>query len=406
MTVRNLPDVSLTKVKPGYCRQLAKGWDYWQEAYDLKPTEQMVEGLADAKARALQLSEAKDSKIPFTIGGEPVMCHAYGGGGQPYQLSTDDFLIFIGSGSLKKDWQVSVRYLSAGLWEHGLKALQETIRRLLWMSDEFFGNKTDTAYSELQGHQSGVKVTRADYCFDFHCPTFAEEFRPRLAEYVVGHSSIKSQVHYDVWANSAHGETLNIGNIKGVQVAIYNKAKEITEISGKKWMYDLWMQGTQGEWLWGDDIPTNVWRLEVRMSAKFLKSRNVRDCGMLLQERNILLREALYTRRLTRRNRKDKDRSRWPIHPIWSQAILNLKGDGMMPLGFMVSGTRDLLVERQQKQILGALRSLSILNQGKFDRGYLETFLLNAVDEIEEDPDHEDKIKAARFRYQNVDEAK
>lgn len=404
--MRKLPNVNHTKAKRGYARQLSQGWDSWQEAFELLPSEKLVDRLEKAKARALELSAASDSVVPFNMNGFSMMAHAYASKGSSFRLSCGDFLFMIGSGHHKKKWQVSVRYLSAGLWERGLSALQELVRAILWTGEEFEGNKTDRPDRRMEGHQAGVRVSRADYCFDFYCPDFQREFRPRLQEAVVAHSSVKSHAHADCWAKGGRGETLNIGMISGVQVAIYDKTKEIVEASGKEWMIDLWLIATDGEWIW-DEKPDNVWRLEIRLGKQFLKDRNVRNCGQVLEQRDELLTEALYTRRLTRPSRTDQDRKRWPLHPLWSlavEAISNTKV--MVPLGHQVTGRRNALATAQEKQILGSLRALSVLRGGKYDRDLIESFLLKAEEEIEADPEHDRKVDAARFRYEHVDEAR
>lgn len=401
-TMRKLPNVKLTKAKRGYARQISQGWDSWQESFELVPSQKTVERLERAKAMALETSDQSKSVVPFDLDGCAMMAHAYASKGSSWLLSCDDFLFMIGSP--KKNWSVSVRYLSAGIWEHGLAALQDRVRAILWGGDAFEGNKTDEP-DYATGRSSGVRVTRADYCFDFHSPDFKQEFRPRLQENIVAHSSVKSHAHCDLWENGGRGETLNIGKINNLQVAIYDKTKEIREASGKEWMVDLWLAGTDGEWIW-DEKPDNVWRLEIRLGKEFLKNRNIRDCGQVLKHRDELLTEALYTRRLTRPSRTDQDRKRWPLHPIWSLAVEAIDAGAMVPLGRKVTGRRDALLEASRKQINGTLRSMAVLQSGEANPDDLHDFLVNTVDEILEDPEHDRKVLAARFRYENVDEAR
>lgn len=401
--MRKLPDVKRTKAKKGYARQLSQGWDSWQESFELVPSEKLVERLERAKALALETSNQSSSVVPFYLGSETMMAHAYASKGSSWRVSCDDFLVMIGSP--KKNWSVQVRYLSAGLWEHGLEAMQKRVRALLWGGDDFEGNKTDKD-DNSNGRGAGVRVSRADFCFDYHCPDFKREFSARLAENVVAHSSTKTEVHGNFFVNGFQGETLNIGKINGVQLAIYDKTKEIKEASGKEWMIDLWLRETMGEWIWSGDKPDNVWRLEIRLGKEFLKNRNIRNCGQVLEHREALLTEALYTRRLTRPSRTDKDRKRWPLHPLWSLAVENIKAEAMVPLGRQVTGRRDALLEGQRKQLNGTLRSMAVLKDGTCKGDDLHDFLLNTVDEILEDPEHDRKVDAARFRYANVDEAR
>ena len=78
----------------------------------------------------------------------------------------------------------------------------------------------------------------------------------------------------------------------------------------------------------------------------------------------------------------------------------------MLPLGRRVTGRRQALVAQAEAQIAGAVRSATILAGWKLDDDGLEIILARAKEIALTDPDAERKEKAARDRYEFVDDAR
>jgi len=381
----------------GYARLLLHGLDTVQECFDLQPSPFLVDLLDNAQAAARAVQENLEGVVSLQLGGEHFNAHATGArGGFRWRLGNDDFLLLIGSP--RRDWTVSCRYLSAGLWEHGLEALRRRAFNCL------------RPYT-VQRDWDCIRVTRADYCFDFFSPAFSAEFRPGLSRAVVCHSSAKVQergdaaANYTIWGRGGRGETLTIGSKSALQVEIYDKTLEIDEASGKTWLYRLWVCAADGEWIWQTHKPDHVWRLECRWSGEFLKNRNVRRPHELAARIPELLAESLYMRRLGVPNDNDATRWRWPVHPIWSEAIRQCAAPQMLPVGRMVTGRRKELIERAEASLAGNLRNLSVLSAGSYDEHVVLPLLRRTLIAIERDPKHDDKERAAQNRYAYVDEA-
>lgn len=390
MTLRNLPDVPLTIPDPDYARLCAWGWDTWQEAYNRRPMPNLVKRLDLAKAAALELDETGGTTVPFELAGRQMRCHGTGAkGGVRWLVSCDDFMFLIRSP--KTDYAVSVRYLAAGLWEHGKDRLSTEIAALIYSN--FFEGEGDK------------RISRADYCFDFYAPTFKQEMVPAIAANVVCHSSCKTRTDSGrMWGRAGTVETMDIGSKKGCQVSIYNKALEITEISGKTWMEEIWAANLDGECPWGEKVQ-DIWRLEIRMGKDYLKERNATEEDGWIDHKGQLISEPLYTRRLTVPT-SDQNRARWPLHPLWSLALQHIaEGREMLPLGHQVTGKRKALEKRAKKQIQGGLRSMAVLAAGDFSPVYVERFLDGMVQKIEADSEHAKKIEKAQYRYALIDEA-
>jgi hypothetical protein len=298
-----------------------------------------------------------------------------------------DYLILIANPDT--DWPVSIRYLSAGLWEHGPQQLRERALRSL-------------APYTVPGSDDFQRITRADYCYDFHSPAFTKEFLPgQLQDRVVCHSSTKIREQgesYTSWGNSARGQTLEIGRKTGLQLSIYDKSLEITEMSGKTWFYELW-----GEQSNGKIFNADVWRIEARFSGDFLKERNIRRTHELIARRAELIAEAIFTRRLTRGD--DPRKRRRPLHPLWSEVARMANATAMLPIGRRVTGRRDVLLGRSIIQLAGTMRALSILAFGCYDEEKLRGLINDVWQKITSDPAHVEKITQLLLRYSDVDEA-
>jgi hypothetical protein len=386
--MRALPEVPLSPCPSDYARFLCEGMDSLQESFWLKPSLELVEMLDATQRAARELQDNLEGTVELKLGDECFKAHATGmQGGFRWRLSNDDLLLAISAPS--RDWGISCRYLSAGLWEHGAHALRER------------------AFSALRGYTEqcsadAVRVTRADWCFDFYSPALTQELRPGCVANVVAHSSVK-KFEFGTVTVGERSQTATIGKMPGLQLQLYDKSREIDEASGKTWFYPIWVAGLDGEWPWVDK-PRDVWRLETRMGREFLKDRNVRrphEFEQLLPE---LITDALFMRRLVV-PREDQNRARWPMHPIWSEAYRIRGTEQILPVGRKVTGVRDVLVERGIKQVAGALRSLAELDGG-YDERKVVSLADRARKRIEDDPRHGKKLEAARMRYSDVEEAK
>ena len=391
----NTPKVICSEDYAVLCGQ---GWDTVQEAFALKPVPQFIDKLEQWKQSAEAIGDSREGTVSVELNTIPYNVAAVGAkGGFKYRLENDDVIIFVGSP--KRDWTVSVRYLSAGLWEHGLKELR---RRVLVSLTDHCKQFTDDF----------IRTSRADYCFDLYSPQFTQEYNQAISGNVVCHSSTKKHDHLtqvfdiDSWTCGQKGETLTIGKKTGLQVQLYNKAKEITDMSGKTWMTEIWISNLDGVWPWPTKQPTDVYRLECRYSGDFLKDRNVRRPGEVNDHLPELITEALCNRRLTVPKENDsRNRQRWPMHPLWERCLREFDSDKILPIGRQVTGRRDALVNNAVLQSAGALRSATVLAFGDYSDAKRDELIKRAQERIEKDPEHMEKIIAAQARYSTVDEA-
>lgn len=386
--MRKLPDVKLSPCPPEYARLVAQGWDSIQESYAFQPTPRFIECLNAAQAHAQEIDES-NGIAELEIGEQIFKAHARGAKRYRWRIQNDDFIILIANP--KHDWCVGVRYISAGLWEYGWQALRARAIEIL---------RSVTT----QCRKDCVRVTRADWCFDFHAPRLADELRPSAAANVVAHSSVKK---FEIQTVSVgdRSQTLAIGRRSSVQVELYDKTREITEQSGKTWFYDVWLASMDGKSPW-KERPRDVWRLEIHFFKQFLKDRNCRLPYQVQAERDRMIAEALFTHRWVIPQNGDENRRRWPMHPIWSEAYRQRGASEMLPLGRKVTGRRAELAGQSLRQIAGSTRSATVLQLGRYDHVQACALLHRAAEQIERDPRHHQKTEAARIRYSDVDEAR
>ncbi|MHA7871304.1 MAG: hypothetical protein ACX939_03035 [Hyphococcus sp.] len=216
---------------------------------------------------------------------------------------------------------------------------------------------------------------------------------------------IASDHNSEIWMCGGRVETLTIGRMPALQMQIYDKTKEITDVSGKEWMYALWKRSE----LYDPILP--VWRFEVRFTKNHLKERNCADYGKVVASRGNLMTEALFKNRLVTQTINGKptrnaDKSKWDMHPLWA-LMLALQGKKkMLPLGRKVIGRRAALTDQLVSQIAGTLRSATVLHGGDFSEGGMIELCEKAVYEALEDKGHEGKVRQAKDRYEFVDEAR
>lgn len=334
--IRKPPEIKKTPLADGH-RFLCSYFDSIQEAFAYVPLEAVVEELDDARHNAQEAAPDGSGLWGITWGPESLQVRSTGAtGGFKWVLGNDDFLILVKSRNC--DWGVSVRYLSAGLWEHGYEALRARVDAIL---ENNFERRQDDA----------VRLSRIDVACDFYLPGF--ELRPSAAEYAL----LPSRCKVGTIGSDGKLQTLTFGTKSTLEVQLYDKAREIREASGKEWFYALWeREGLPA------GVREDVWRLEVRFAGEWLKERDIRTFQQYAATGGKLVSEALVSRRLCIPN-GDSNRARLPMHPIWSSAWENAAHcwPEYVPLGRHVTGRRDKLIDQAMKQIAGSMRTLQVL---------------------------------------------
>jgi hypothetical protein len=381
-----LPNIKFLPPYAGYAQVLTSGFDYFEETWDVTLARDTMNRLEDAKAEARELDGRGKMTVPIELAGDTYQVRSYGTSGTPILFGDDDLLFMVRPRDMP--WHVSVRYLAAGLWEHGVDALRERVAAVL------------DGYGDAGGHPA--RVRRFDYAFDVYSPDFTAEMVPSITRRFVLPSGVKFGTYGEIFGTPEKVETLTIGIRKAtLSIQIYDKGKEIREASGKTWMLDLWERDSTWRRPPRDEPVRHVWRVELRFQRDWLKHRRV-DCHADINEGALreIIGEALMTRRLTVPDRENH-RERWPLAPLWTLLLNQHPTDRMRPLGKRYTHRADEIASMCIDMANGTLRTAEVLKGVASDSVYEEAQLRSA-----QDRSRPAKLERTRRRYAGVNEAR
>lgn len=385
MRYRPLANPDCGPTSPDYAELLCHGFDTWVESWDYELAEEFLNRLTRGQRDAQALDPTGGQGVTIEVGPEEFQVAPYGGSGAKWRLYNDHLQLMIRPP--KMPWPVSVRFSSEGLWQVGHGALMRRAYDVMESIGRMRGPHLDAS----------VQVSRFDYCFDFYTPAFTREVVPEMMKNFVLPGQSKWALYGGRDGERLDTETIRIGKLPRLQIEIYNKAREVTEISGKDWFWEIWKLP--------DGVRDDVWRVECRFGSEYLKDRDVRSITDLTNHDNKILRElvcgALTDRRLTtgdetRLRRRD-------MHPLWF-AARHAAGDCQVApaVGRLTSMKREALMKALNANIAGTLRAASIVAVGAYDGEVVDELLAHARGSIEDDPLHEKKVDRGMERYVNV----
>jgi hypothetical protein len=282
-----------------------------------------------------QLRYARDKEsAPIRLGSQEFLLAPHGSAlGFPFMLSNQDFRIECGE---FQNPNFMVTYRSQALWRDSATALQR--RFLEWaQSVGFVPYKEET-------------ITRVDLCFDFHLEDmdFNEDHFVTLAS--------KDSQHRE------HGriQTFTIGK-SDIVLRVYDKVAEIKQQSDKVWFYDLWQRDS------------DVWRIEWQLRKAILRRFGIEKLADLEDQKGDLLRYLATEHTTLRRPSKDSNRSRWPLHPLWSALQHSISGLNSLGI-YRVDGNEAVLRERKMRlatAMYGYLKRVAAVHGVQHDKDFI-----------------------------------
>lgn len=389
------------------CAFLAQGMDTLEESASVFVLPDTWEKLKAAKEFAQSKNTGDNQGYPVTLGGMAYQIKPHGGAGVAFILSND--LVDIDIRQAEVQYNLSVKYRAGALWRFG----PDELRRIVWETLLMELSPRRASNSSEDADIVWRKVSVAHWAFDFHSPQFSGEIGPEIVRRFVCHAEAKIKQETkvrDEYGDEVDGytmgtairtQTVTIGKKNSLQIQVYNKTDEITEKSQKTWMYEIWKRAG----LTPDDDGKfrHVWRLEVRYGREYLSVRNIDTYEDFMHYREKLLTEALSTRRLVTPVRRDKNRRRWPLHPIWAQAIeLSGSQEVFVPLGRYCERAADVVLAEAAAEIKAAMRRISVLKKGDFDTEFLWQHMNMLLENMEDDQNHSDAILKYQERYRYI----
>lgn len=378
---------------------LATGWDSWQENLLVDWPSALNEFLDEARAKAAEAGEP----IACDFGGETFLIRGHGGrdGGTRWILDNDDIHLRFRCPA-KGASTIGVRYLAAGLWEHGISELR---RRVLKFSEAIEARPRGPDF---------ITVSFAHFALDYHSPEFTREMVPGIQSRAVLPSGVKCDAPVEELSAEKTREigsalavqTLYLGlSPAGLQVVVYDKGREIDEKSGKWWMLELWQRNAPSYMPPEHGRPTDCWRVEIRMPKEWLRDRGIRTPQELDAAAAALIGEALYQRRLTMKT-KDSNRRRWPLHWLWAAARDDATARRTYrPLGRQFSLGDSEAIDQGLNSIAGYLIALCVRKVGDYDPLDAQKLALEALRRATNHPELDQRVAIIKDRYRYSKEA-
>ncbi|NJA89727.1 hypothetical protein HCX48_10910 [Rhodocyclus tenuis] len=261
-------------------RFLLHGHDTLESAYYLAPGSHCLLDFTQLGAEKEALCSAKvRSPKAITLGSEDFLLMPNGTkSGFPFLIENEAMSIQFGEFN-KPNFHVT--YRSFALWQFGAQTLHQ--RFLAW------------AASVDMTPFMPERLSRVDFTFDYQLDTLDFDEDSFVSQATKDNQHRKNRTV----------QTFRFGEGKLV-LRIYNKIDEIQEKSAKTWFFDLW------------GCNENVWRIEWQVRKELLRRVGIRCFADLAEREGDLLRVLANDHTTLRRPNDDSNRSRWPLHPLWT----------------------------------------------------------------------------------------
>ena len=360
-------------------RVLTAGPDTYAETWDVWLSREARQAIEAAKARAIEEDPRQKDGVALTLGGEAWRVLPHGAkGGVVHVLASPELLILCRA--WVTDWCITVRYLSAGIWEHGLGVLRARAHEFL------------RAVAKVKDTPDNPRVTRLDFAVDVHAPGFAPSYA--MADdwvFPQGTAKMRAVGTLEAIGRARKVQTFTLGKITGLQVQLYDKVAEIREASGKDWFRQIW-----------GGVDRDVWRVECRFGGAWLKDRGMRTFEAVRDALPELLATAFTTYRLTA---GDATRARRAaVHPLWWRAMQHATraelGAAVVNLSTM---RREEFRALMVRNIAGSIRAAVVAHDRDVTAELIEELVSEAVTAERDDRNRKRKVSKLQERHRWIE---
>ena len=271
----------------------------------------------------LRLDKNREPK-PLTLAGREFLFYPYGtGSGYPYVIEDGDFHIAFGEYNTPSFF---VKFKCKALWGKGLAQLHREF--LDWV---------DAAGLFLMRPES---LARVDFSFDYHLPSidFDED------------SFVTRAKKDSRYRHNGTVQTFQFGK-SDVVLRVYDKVAEIVETSGKQWFFDLWERNSE------------VWRIEWQCRKSLLKRFGLLTIDDLISGQGDALHYLAEDHDTLRIASNDPNRSRWPLHPLWTDLQIQIQSQPMQGVfrNIDVKATLQARLRQLAVSTLGNLKQIAAI---------------------------------------------
>lgn len=312
-----------------------------------------------AQGREQAQNEKRDVLIELGKHKMPVMVSETGmRGGYRYRFDTglDGEIWAIAHSTNSQNWNIRVSVKSLNLALSGYLAVKKRLLDTLKRLDAMGVSRLDSATNEITNIPL-ERISRLDYCFDFAMPSAFEPLPKRF----VAHQRAKKHVYGEEGQlnnysalNGDKVNTIRIGEMPGRQAVIYNKTKELSA-SSKHYWWDIWDI---------DPAPfkegfKQIWRIEVRAGRDELDKWPLKRFKEFEDKAGDVVASILKAIRYTNPLKDDLNRSRWPMHPIWNEA-LNTSYKALAP--YSTNAVRENVIRDYRENVINGYKERIIGN--------------------------------------------
>ncbi len=311
-----------------------------------------------------QIAEQEQREVLIDWNG--VQLHLKGHGGSGYRFITSGGPMGANwafkKPNAKDPWGVRVSFGATFLATLGLGAARAHLDKVL----ERLGMRTNA---------DDISISRVDICTDILSPDF--ELSP---EAFVMHSSANRRDYVSGFDASVNGKSgrvtsVTIGSTRARQVIIYDKRLEVIQKQKSHW-WAIWNKTLEARGippLNPKDSSAKVWRVKFRAGKDLLRDTwNIRTWADLFARFGDLCAQTGQVVRYTDPVVSDRNRARWPNHPLWeiacaeigSELIEMREGEDSNPVKAVI---RQQHISTLLKNIRGSTVTLAALEGVEFD---------------------------------------
>lgn len=204
-------------------------------------------------------------------------------------------------------------YVSIGSRELALHGLSKTREKLATLC-EALGFRTPP---------DGISINRVDFAVDILAPGFVLDPDAFLFHSRANRKAIAEVETVEANGRSGRTTSVTIGKMPGRQVIVYDKREEVLKRRKHEWPL-IWNANLKTAGLPPLDLTdrdaSQVWRVELRLGKDALRNRrDIRGWGSLHEHLQKEMDQLVQDVTLHVPS-GDSNRSRWPLHPLWSSA--------------------------------------------------------------------------------------
>ncbi|WP_420732336.1 hypothetical protein [Hwanghaeella sp. 1Z406] len=378
---------------------------YWNfDGLDVTFQGRIPQALVDTLGQAkLQAQKVKGSVL-VEWQGEPLHVAESGAkGGYAFRCDTGPVgaTWFFSSNQNAANWNIRVSVKSNALASLKLGGVRRELYRFL------------EAIGADVGQES---LSRIDYCMDFLSDDIARvmglPFVLDPTAFVMHSRTSRADQDDDAGIRmqgvSGFYTSVTCGKMPGRQVIAYDKSREV-RAKGKSEWWAHWNAARETQGLPDLAPDVKIWRMELRAGKKHLKDRwGITRWADLDDKLGDLLRYCLDDIRYTIPNPTDRERNRWPNHPLWNAAIQTVTKDlHEMQTGAEPGIVKDImqaqLVDVMEAQIKGLVATWTVATGSSVDARTISSRIAHIVhDHIEHDAGHFEKAlrrSAEKYRF-------